>query len=70
MHTDKATGVAADGAHIQQNHAFGRPAPGSGTMRICKSCGEKETAYTVNAECVGRPATGVTETIHDYDPIG
>jgi hypothetical protein len=39
-------------------------------LRICKACGEKETEYTKLAECIGRPATGITETTHDYDPIG
>jgi hypothetical protein len=38
-------------------------------MKVCQSCGEKKTSYTDRAECPGRPSTGISETIHDYNPI-
>jgi len=69
MRMEQSDGVAPDAAHKQMNHAWGEPLPGSGSMKVCKMCGEKKTSYTDRAECVGRPATGISETTHDYEPI-
>jgi hypothetical protein len=70
MKTEQSSGVAPDGAHIASNHKWGAPPPGSGSMMVCKMCGEKQTTYTNRAECPGRPAVGLSETVHDYNPIG
>jgi hypothetical protein len=67
--TEQSSGVAPDGAHIASNHKWGQPPPGSGSMRVCRMCGEKETTYTNRAECPGRPSIGLSETLHDYNPI-
>ena len=69
MKIEQNAGVAPGGAHISHNHRWGPPAPGSGAMAICELCGEKETQLTQHAECVGKPSVGVSETIHDYDPV-
>jgi cytochrome c2 len=69
MKMEQQGGVASGGAHQHMNHSWGDAVPGHGVLRICKACGEKETEYTKLAECIGRPATGITETTHDYDPI-
>ena len=69
MRMEQNSGVAPGGANRSNNHTWGNPPPGSGTMQVCTQCGEKKTSYTDRAECVGRPATGIAETIHDYDPI-
>jgi hypothetical protein len=69
MKIEQNDGVAPGGAHLAHNHAWGEPPPGSGTMEVCRQCGEKKTVFTGRAECVGRPATGIAETTHDYDPI-
>jgi len=69
MKMEQGDGAALDGAHRHVNHNWGSAVPGHGDLRICRACGEKETNYTTQAECVGRPATGITETVHDYDPV-
>ena len=69
MRMEQNEGAAPSGANKSNNHAWGDPLPGSGTMQVCRKCGEKKTAYTDRAECVGRPATGLAETTHDYNPI-
>lgn len=68
MKTEQQSGVAAGGAHIHRNHSWGGPLPGAGSMAVCKKCGEKFTTYTDRAECVGLPAVGAVESMHDYDP--
>jgi hypothetical protein len=70
MKMEQNEGVAPGGAHVSNNHSWGSPPPGSGTLMVCTQCGEKKTHFTDRAECVGRPATGLAETVHDYDPIG
>jgi len=67
--TEQNSGVAPDAVHQQSNHRWGTPPPGSGAMLVCKKCGEKKTAYTDRAECVGLPVIGMVESLHDYDPI-
>ena len=69
MRTEQSDGVAPGGAHLASNHTWGEPLPGSGSMKVCLSCGEKRTTYTDRAECPGRPSVGISETIHDYNPI-
>jgi hypothetical protein len=69
MRMEQNSGVAPGGAHTSHNHDWGAPLPGAGSMKVCKSCGEKLTTYTDRAECIGRPADGLSETTHDYNPI-
>jgi len=69
MKTEQQDGVASGGAHQHHNHQWGTPPPGAGTMKVCKNCGEKKTTFTDRAECVGRPAIGMVESRHDYDPF-
>jgi hypothetical protein len=56
---------AQRGSH---KHAWGNPLPGAGRMKVCRVCGEKQTPITSAAECGGRPADGLVDTLHDYDP--
>lgn len=49
-------------------HNWGAPMPGGGPMPVCKACGQKQTNLTLTAECIGRPAVGLVDTHHDYDP--
>ena len=56
------------GVSRTNKHRWGDPMPGAGSMKICQACGEKLTPITTAAECQGRPATGLSETIHDYEP--
>tara|TARA_R110000822_G_scaffold7577_4_gene31094 strand:+ start:605 stop:817 length:213 start_codon:yes stop_codon:yes gene_type:complete len=56
------------GVHAVKKHPWGKPMPGAGPFPICKACGEKQTAITKEAECVGRPADGLALTTHDYEP--
>lgn len=56
------------GVNSTKKHRWGKPMPGAGSMQVCQVCGEKETSMTTAAECVGRPADGLSVTIHDYDP--
>jgi hypothetical protein len=60
---------SVDHAHRAQPHSFVKGPPGAGPMAVCVNCGEKETPYTVRAECPGKPATGMVVTAHDYDPF-
>lgn len=62
------SGRTPGGAHATKCHTWGKPIPGAGGMGICTRCGEKNTPSSRNAECVGRPATGLAETTHDYEP--
>ena len=58
-----------DGAHKIKPHPWGPPIPGSGSMRVCIRCGEKETEYTEQSECIGRPEVGTVESLRDYEPF-
>jgi hypothetical protein len=69
MKMEQSNGVAPGGAHQASNHDWDTPPPGSGTMKVCRKCGEKQTVYTERAECVGLPRTGLVESQHDYDPF-
>ena len=69
MKMEQSIGVGPGGASTSNNHRWGGPLPGAGTMSVCTQCGEKQTEFTDRAECVGRPAVGLSETVHDYDPI-
>jgi hypothetical protein len=69
MYSEQNEGRAPGGAHISKAHDWGDAPPGSGPMQVCRRCGEKQTSDTSRAECIGKPATGITETVHDYDPL-
>jgi len=70
------TDDAARAAHphsAPQTHAWGPPAPGSGSMDICTKCGAKRTG---DADRAGHPANtcgGIQPVAHqtqsEYDPV-
>ena len=54
-------------------HEWGPPAPGSGSMQICKRCGAKETVNSVDPQHPASACDGLHPTAHNthhsYEPI-
>ncbi len=54
-------------------HDWGPPAAGSGSMQICKRCGEKNTADSRNSQHPASACEGLHPTAHNthhsYEPI-
>lgn len=55
-------------AYTSRPHKWGPALPGQGAEPVCVRCGARKSAAP--EQCSDAHEAAITETVHDYDPLG